>query len=97
MAAESLLWAANAAGLIASAVPWRGGLRRLRHIAVLAPFAPPDAGDGGSAPSVLPSSISAPATANTRRPGFADRRIPGVRRVFAAYPGIGDAAPQFTA
>jgi hypothetical protein len=32
MAAEILLWTANAAGLIAPAVPWRGELRRLRHI-----------------------------------------------------------------
>ncbi|WP_433491627.1 alpha/beta hydrolase family protein [Nocardia grenadensis] len=39
MAAEILLWAANVAGLIALVVRWRGGLRRLRHIAVLAPLA----------------------------------------------------------
>jgi hypothetical protein len=39
MAAGILLWAANAAGLIAPAVPWRGELRRLRHISVLAPLA----------------------------------------------------------
>ncbi|MGA6207230.1 alpha/beta hydrolase family protein [Nocardia testacea] len=39
MAAEILLWAANAAGLIVPAVPWRGGTRHLRHIAVLAPLA----------------------------------------------------------
>ncbi|MEV0105746.1 carboxylic ester hydrolase [Nocardia sp. NPDC050799] len=39
MAAEIVLWAANAAGLIALVVPWRGELRRLRHIAVLAPLA----------------------------------------------------------
>ncbi|WP_063125261.1 hypothetical protein [Nocardia fusca] len=39
MAAEIPLWAANATGLIAPAVPWRGELRRLRHISVLAPLA----------------------------------------------------------
>ncbi|WP_030522745.1 alpha/beta hydrolase family protein [Nocardia rhamnosiphila] len=39
MAAEILLWVANAAGLLALVVPWRGKPRRLRHIAVLAPLA----------------------------------------------------------
>jgi hypothetical protein len=86
MAAEILLWAAYTASLSARAVPWRGELRRRRT--------PPT---WASVPSVVPSSISASATANRRGPGLADRRIPRVRTGFGACTGIGDAAPQFTA
>ncbi|MET8799853.1 carboxylic ester hydrolase [Nocardia sp. NPDC004568] len=61
MAPEILLWAADAAGLIALAVPWRGGLRRLRHIAVLAPLAAfaQSVGDGYRWPMVPAYALAA--------------------------------------
>lgn len=83
---------------------WRGRPREVKSASSAADppagapvGAPPDAGDVGDHTLGRTASISAPATANTRRPTSADRRIPRARTGFVAYPGIGDAAPWFTA